>query len=116
MSSVAFLGPQSAPKSLATGSSPQTQLGKLELTALSDPVSGFKGHISKATTSKRRNRNGKGRQGMVRRKMIYSLATGHGPRAPETLAPPLLLVALEISDFACCNNNLHVKKKSTLMH
>jgi len=81
MSSVAFLGPQNASKSLAAGSSPQTPLGELELTGLPDPVSGFQGRISKAPTSKRRKENGKVRQGMGRRKMIY--APGPGRQKPS---------------------------------
>jgi len=56
MSSVAFLGPRDAPKSLAGGASPQTSLE--ELTALPRPAAGFKG-----PTSEGRGADGRGRKG-----------------------------------------------------
>jgi len=57
MSSVAFLGPENAPKSLADGALPQTHWGAYS--APPDTVAGFKGPTCKATTSKKREREGK---------------------------------------------------------
>jgi len=57
MSSLAFLGPQNAPKSLAAGDSPQVPLGAYS--APQKPLAGFNGVYFKAPTSKARER-GKG--------------------------------------------------------
>jgi len=56
MPPAAFLHPENAPKSLAAGALPQTQLG--ELTALLRPPAGLRG-----PTSKRRGGEGKGGKG-----------------------------------------------------
>ena len=57
MPPAAFLHPENAPKSLAVGDSPQTQLE--ELTALPQPLAGLKW-----PTSKGRGGKGKGEKGM----------------------------------------------------
>ena len=57
---IVFLDPQNAPKSLATGASPQTPLG--ELTALPRPP-GLRGPTSKGPTSKGSGGKGRGGEG-----------------------------------------------------
>ena len=72
MSSVAFLGPQNAPKSLAAGALPQTPLKSLPRTQ-APPQLGLKGLTSKAPTSKGKGWNGKGESGVrTNRKMNKS--------------------------------------------
>jgi len=66
MPPAAFLHPQSAPKSLAAGASPQTPLW--ELTALPRPPSWIKGATSKGRkegeANRRKGRDGRGRKGL----------------------------------------------------
>jgi len=83
MSSVAFLGPQNAPKSLAG-------LG----------LAGFKGHISKAPTSKgREEREREGREEGRQNELCR--------RAPETLAPPLVTTVIEVRENDIYHSNSH---------
>jgi len=77
MSSVAFLGPQNAPKSLAAGASPQTPIRKL--TVFPRPLAGFKGPTLRPLFL-RGEKEGEGEEG--RQNDLC-------PRAPETLSPPL---------------------------
>jgi len=58
MSSVAFLGPQNAPKSLAAGASPQTSLGRLQRSP--DPKAVLKGPTSNLRAILLRRRKGGG--------------------------------------------------------
>jgi len=75
MSSVAFLGPQNATKSLVAGASPQTPLG--ELTELPRPPSTLRPLLLRRVEWRRA-------EGEKRQNDLY-------PRAPETLTPPLLV-------------------------
>jgi len=61
MSSVAFLGPQNAPKSSAVEASPQTPPESLQRSP--DTLAGFKGPISKTPTSKGKERRNEEREG-----------------------------------------------------
>jgi len=76
MSSVAFIGLQNAPKSLAAGASPLTPQGTYRATP--DPL-GLRGLTSKACTSKRREAEGRGGT-----KMIY-VPGARNPRAATAL-------------------------------
>ena len=76
MSSIAFLGPQNAPKSLAAVDSPQTSLVKL--TALIRSQAGFKEAYFKAPTSKESGKKGREKGGVA--KMIYAPGA-RNPRA-----------------------------------
>jgi len=69
MSSVAFLGPQNASKSLAAVATPHTPLGNLQ--RFTRPLAGFKGPTSKAPTSKGSREEGKGSEERGA-KMIYA--------------------------------------------
>jgi len=62
MPPAAFLHPENAPKSLAAGALPQTQLG--ELTELPSPLAGLKGPISKGRGAwGGKGKGGKGMEG-----------------------------------------------------